>query len=72
MLASSSARCVAASTAFMNAARTPAFSSSCTPAIVVPADAAGAIGDYAWVTVREHSSAARLGHGWNPVQMRLC
>lgn len=33
---SSLARCVAEKTAFMKAARTPAFSSSCTPAIVVP------------------------------------
>ncbi len=37
ILASSSARCVAAYTAFMKAARMPAFSSSCTPAMVVPA-----------------------------------
>ena len=37
--ASSSARCVAEYTALMKAARTPAFSSSCTPAMVVPAGA---------------------------------
>lgn len=33
---SSSARFVAATTAFMKAARIPLFSSSCTPAMVVP------------------------------------
>lgn len=36
ILLSSSARLDAALTAFMKAARTPAFSSSCTPAMVVP------------------------------------
>ena len=37
MLASESALLAAVVTAFMKAARTPAFSNSCTPAIVVPA-----------------------------------
>ncbi len=37
MLARESALLAATVTAFMKAARTPAFSSSCTPAMVVPA-----------------------------------